>query len=550
MAIYLYLTSFYFLFIISTCMGNICSTCRCTTTLDDGSIYDCSEKYLGNQDVLYYYLLMLDQTQAFEKLSLSRNDIVNLSENFLKTLKFLKSLDLSENQIDEICIEKYKNFYRLENLNFSKNNITIFDTSLLKVLPTLLTLDLSYNRINLIKYEIDETVAKLSCLNLSHNNISNISNNFFDSLSNLQYLDLSFNKIHYMEHVTLIHLNSLKVVRINNNFLTSLDITKFPKSLTKLFAGYNLIQEINYALSQIEVLNIEFNSISRIQSNITMFKNLQHLNISGNKIPYFPYVPFENLRTLDLSYNMLTHIPTLSMYNLPSLIQLNVSKNPIDSLNFSYPLKLESFVASNLSMLETIDKGTFMNLSSPLNKCINLTISNNEKLFTVHEDVFHHLRLCSLDLSNNKISYIASKLILRNGSFTMHAVNLQGNPFKCNCSLQWLLNDVVPKLHSTDPQLLDNLRCAWPPHLSNMRMIHWYRWSHPVFCSNVSDFSNKFSMNAAGVLNGNQVITFDTSTGLLAALGITIGLLTILMMVGMIWTRKLTLKRRRSNRKF
>ncbi|XP_078040597.1 uncharacterized protein LOC144471915 [Augochlora pura] len=548
MAIYLYLTSFYFLFIITTCMGDICLTCKCTTT-HDGSIYDCSEKYLANQDVLYVYLMMLDHTQAFEKLSLSRNDIVHLSENFLKTLKFLKSLDLSENLIEEIYTEKFKDFYKLENLNFSRNNLTVFDTSLLKVLPTLLTLDLSHNHINLIKHEIDGTVTQLSSLNLSHNNISNLPNNFFDSLSNLQYLDLSFNKIHNLEYDTLIHLNSLKVVSINNNFLTSLDIIKFPKSLTKLSTGYNLIKEINYALSQIEVLNIEFNCISKVESNITMFKHLRHLNISGNKIQYFPNISLKNLTTLDLSYNMLTHIPKLSMHNLPSLIQLSVSENPIKNLNFFYPLKLETFVASNLNMLETIDEGTFTNLSSPLNKCINLTISNNEKLFTVHEDVLDHLRLCSLDLSNNNISYIGSKLILRNSSFTMQEVNLQGNPFKCNCSLQWLLNDIVPRLHSTDPQLLDNLRCAWPPHLSNIRMIHWYGWTHPVFCSNMSDFNNKFSMNAA-VLSGNQVITFETSPGLLAALGVTIGLLSILMIVGMIWTRKLILKRRRSNRKF
>ncbi|XP_031826457.1 uncharacterized protein LOC143174143 isoform X2 [Nomia melanderi] len=519
--------------------------------MNDGSIIDCHAKNLGSNDVLHYYLLMLNETQSFDKLILSKNNIVNLSEHLMKRLKLLKNLDLSENMMNEIYTRTFIDMYNLQSLSLSKNNLSTFDDSVVKVIPGLLRLDLSHNHINTIEHTIDKTVTKIKFLDLSHNSIFNISQNFFDSLSNLQYLDLSFNKIRSLENINFVYLKFLETVYLNNNFLTSLYVQIFPKSLTKLFAGYNSIKEIYYEPSRIEVLSVEFNYISEVQSNITSLENLQHLNISGNEISNFPNILLKNLKTLDISYNKLYYISkTLSMKNFPLLAQLNVSKNPIQNLTFFSDLKLRSFVASNISALLTIDENTFTKLMSPLNECINLTISNNEKLYFIHEHALDHLNLCSLDLSNNQISYIAQKLAVRNTSFSTYRLNLQGNPFKCNCSLQWMLSDVVPKLYSTHPDLLVNLRCAWPPKISNIRMVHWYGWHNEVFCSNMSDFNEELTMNVAGVLTDTQVVTFDSSPGLLAVLGVTIGVLSILMIVGIVWTHKLYMKRRRRNRKF
>ena len=53
---------------------------------------------------------------------------------------------------------------------------------------------------------------------------------------------------------------------------------------------------------------------------------------------------------------------------------------------------------------------------------------------------------------------MAQKLIMQSSNFTIYSVNLQGNPLKCNCALQWMLNDLVPQLYTTQPRLLDDLR--------------------------------------------------------------------------------------------
>ncbi|XP_076623267.1 uncharacterized protein LOC143342866 [Colletes latitarsis] len=551
MVIYLCLTGFYFLCIISSTVCDICLSCSCSSTLDRGPIIDCHGKNLESNDIINFDLLMLNENVTYNKLILSKNDIVTLSEHLIKKLKSFKSLDLSENMMKEIHIRTYVNLNNLEDLNLSKNTITTFDDSLLKVLPALLSLNLSYNNIDLIEHIADEIVTKINILDLSHNNISNLPNKFFESLTNLQYLDLSFNRIHSLEENSLLHLNSLKTIYLNNNFLTSLHMRIFPKSLIELHSGYNLITDILYESSQIEVLNIEYNQISKIDSNLTILDNLQHLNVSGNILQNFPNILCESLKTLDISHNKLVSIPeTLSVKNFPLLRQLNVGKNPIQNLTFSSDLNLNLFIASNISMLEVIDKATFAKLRAPSKECINLIISNNERLSSIHEDAFEHINLCSLDLSNNRIDYIAQKLVSCNTSITVCSINLQGNPFKCNCSMQWMLDDMVPKLYSKQLNLLNNLRCAWPPQIANIRMVHWYGWKDRVFCSHMSDFNENLTMNIANVLENNKTVTFDSSTGLLAVLGTTIGVLSILIILGIVWTRRLYAKRRRVNRKF
>ncbi|XP_053971501.1 protein artichoke-like [Hylaeus volcanicus] len=549
MFIYLRLTVFCFLCTISSSLCDICVTCSCSTTLDGLPIIDCHERDLERNDMLISELLMLDENKVNNKLILSKNQIINLSPHLLKKLRLLKSIDLSENFMKQIYIILYTNLNSLEDLNLSKNAITTFDDLLLREVPSLLTLNLSYNQIDTIQHTIGETITNINSLDLSHNNISNFPNKFFDSLTNLQYLDLSFNRINSLEEYGLTHLNSLKTVYINNNFLTSLHMKMFPKSLLNLYSGYNLITEIFYEPSEIEVLNIEYNRLFKIRSNAIALKHLKHLNVSGNILSDFPNILCENLKTLDISCNNLSSIPeTLSTSNFPLLATLNVSKNPIRNLMFRSELNLQLFVASNISILETIDKATFAKLRAPAKECINLIISNNKGLSLIHEEAFKHMNLCSLDISNNQIAYIAQKLVPCNTNSVTCNVNLQGNPLKCNCSLQWILDDMMPKLYHTQLNLLDNLRCAWPPQISKTRMLHWYGWKDRVFCTKMLDFNEKMKIDAT--ISQNGVITFNSTPGLLAVLGVAIVVFSILIIVGIIWTQRLHIKRRRVNRKF
>lgn len=64
-----------------------------------------------------------------------------------------------------------------------------------------------------------------------------------------------------------------------------------------------------------------------------------------------------------------------------------------------------------------------------------------------------------LDLSNNHFTQFLPKLINDSKSKNAHyLINLQENPLVCNCSLQWMLDDLVPYLYKTKSSLLEELR--------------------------------------------------------------------------------------------
>lgn len=80
-------------------------------------------------------------------------------------------------------------------------------------------------------------------------------------------------------------------------------------------------------------------------------------------------------------------------------------------------------------------------------------------------------------------------------------------------------------------------------------MIHWYRWEGNVFCDDTSDLSERMTFNIANISN-KQVVTFETSPGMIAALATAIVLLAILMIIGILLTGRAIAKKRRINRRF
>jgi len=226
---------------------------------------------------------------------------------------------------------------------------------------------------------------------------------------------------------------------------------------------------------------------------LTLLEELKKLNISGNFLSNFPEVFLKSLETLDVSFNNLTIIPeTISIKNFPSLRIFKVSGNHLKDIKIRSELNLEIFEVKFTKTFEKIDQETFLMLKEKKNSCINITISSNKKLSVIEENVFRHMNICSvsilhtqvfyikifllkkyvcytiffifqLDLSNNYFTHLPSKLFNinvynKNVSNLKYFINLQGNPFICNCSLQWILNELVPKLYITNPNLLEDLR--------------------------------------------------------------------------------------------
>ncbi|XP_018307779.1 internalin-I [Mycetomoellerius zeteki] len=539
------------LFLCNECLCDICETCGCSTS-NVGPIIDCHDKHLGTNEVLNFDLLTLDKHRPLNKLILSKNNIVLLSLNELKHLKHLKRLDLSQNKLDNIHSDILKNLNELEDLDYSSNLLWGFDIAVLSTASSLSKFNLSYNHMNNLEKSSENATTKLKVFDVSHNNLVDL--NFLDVMPELEYLNLSFNKFTTLPVNSLLYMQHLKILRVNNNQLLSLSFQNLPLSLLELYTENNLINIISFQKSSIHTLNIQNNSIFNICDNLTLLEELKNLNIRENSLSDFPEVFLKSLETLDVSFNNLTIIPeTISIKNFPSLRIFKVNGNHLKDIKIRSELNLEIFEVKFMETLEKIDKETFLMLKEKKNGCINITISSNKKLNMIKENVFQHMNICSLDLSNNCFTHLPSKLFNinvynKNISNLKYLINLQGNPFICNCSLQWMLNELVPKLYIMNPSLLEDLRCAEPPALANKRMIHWYKWKGEVFCDEFSHFAEKMTVNIASIYS-KQVVTFKPGSGMITVLATLTALLGILMIIGMLLIRRMNAKRRRINRR-
>lgn len=215
----------------------------------------------------------------------------------------------------------------------------------------------------------------------------------------LEYLNLSFNKFTILPAISLLYMQQLKILSINNNHLVSLNFQNLPLSLLELHAESNLINAVSFQKSSIHTLNIQNNHISNIYNNLTLLKELKNLNISRNSLLGFPDVLLKNLEMLDISFNNLTIIPeTISVKNFPNLRIFKVNGNRLKDIKIRSELNLEIFEIKFIETIEKINKETFLMLKEKKNGCINVTISSNTKLNMIQENVFQHMNICSVSI--------------------------------------------------------------------------------------------------------------------------------------------------------
>jgi len=160
----------------------------------------------------------------------------------------------------------------------------------------------------------------------------------------LEYLNLSFNKLITLPVNSLLYMQHLKILRVNDNHLFSLNFQNLPLSLLELYTENNFINTVSFQKSSIHILNIQNNNISNIYNNLTLLEELTNLNISRNSLSDFPNVFLKSLETLDVSFNDLTIIPeTISIKNFPSLRIFKVNGNHLKDIKIRSELNLEIF---------------------------------------------------------------------------------------------------------------------------------------------------------------------------------------------------------------
>nr|CAD7592281.1 unnamed protein product [Timema genevievae] len=152
-----------------------------------------------------------------------------------------------------------------------------------------------------------------------------------------------------------------------------------------------------------------------------------------------------------------------------------------------------------------------------------------------------NLKLPNIDLSSNAFTSVSQTLL---DWKTLQTVDLQDNPWHCECSLQWMLDIVVAKLYKVDQQLLYNLKCASPAIVAEKRMVHFYNWTKPAFCSGFE----QLRMNP-GQSDPTSSSWLGTSNAAIIVVCSLLGVLVLLVALGIFLQRKMSARRRIKNRR-
>ncbi|KAJ1436920.1 Tyrosine-protein kinase, catalytic domain [Sesbania bispinosa] len=327
----------------------------------------------------------IGKLSKIQSLDLSNNKITDLPSDFW-SLSFLKSLNLSSNQISGSLTNNIGNFGLLEVFDLSSNNFSgeipeaISSSVSLKVLKldhnrfeqsipsgilkcqSLVSIDLSSNQLSgALPDGFGAAFPKLTSLNLAGNNIYgrdsdisglksivslNISGNSFQGSvmsmfqGRLEVMDLSRNQ--FQGHISQVQ----SISNYNWSHLVYLDLSENQLS-GEIFQNWNESQNLKHLnlahnrftrqkfpkieiLSRLEYLNLSKTSlIGYIPAEISQLSNLKTLDISMNHlIGQIPFLRNKNLQILDLSNNNLSgEVPPSVLEKLPWMEKYNFSYN-------------------------------------------------------------------------------------------------------------------------------------------------------------------------------------------------------------------------------
>uniref|UniRef100_A0AC35GBM9 Uncharacterized protein n=1 Tax=Panagrolaimus sp. PS1159 TaxID=55785 RepID=A0AC35GBM9_9BILA len=280
--------------------------------------------------------------------------------------------------------------------------------------------------------------------------------------SNVETLHFIINRLKEIENGTFDKFTSLKTLDLSYNFLTNISADVFTKklgsSLISLKISYNEFSHFSSIdlsnmekLEELELIGIGVNELYENFIFPKSLSNLKSLDLSLNFIRKMNddiFVNLVNLETLKLHNSVLFSLPK-SFYALKNLRHLDLIVSAIPSLNkteLSNFTKLETFNLTH-SNLERIEDCTFCD--KPNLK--NVMLYGNEKLSYIHENAFGNLANNGIpSLKKVSVEYCNLSTIPENllNWQNLKEFGLGNNPFICNCSMAWLINDILSPTHS------------------------------------------------------------------------------------------------------
>ncbi|KAJ9591611.1 hypothetical protein L9F63_001825, partial [Diploptera punctata] len=331
-----------------------------------------------------------------------------------------------------------------------------FDWNMIKHLnkfpsiPGIVSLSLRYNHMTSLEEGAFMDLVNLKALDLSYNELTvegiqadvfrgRYSSEHYEPLG-IVILNLGNNNIHSLTAHSFEHLPNLKELRLDYNPLSVIDST----ILTALESPVSL-----------EILDLAYTGISDIPQGFVDLPSIRH-----------------KLKQLYLNGNKFTEVPQTLAALGDSLEKLNLNDNPIQELHedsFRGLLMLREVNISAMSQLQRIGPSTF----SHLKNLEILQCSYNTKLSEIDEEAFTYqqggqIPLKQLHIMSNNLHYLSENLVPWE---SMTVIDVQNNPWRCDCNLEWFVTKLAPILENSSPDFLTQIHCSEPLQLSGMSIL-------------------------------------------------------------------------------
>eukprot|EP00088_Acartia_fossae_P025315 TRINITY_DN26133_c0_g1_i9.p1 TRINITY_DN26133_c0_g1~~TRINITY_DN26133_c0_g1_i9.p1 ORF type:complete len:539 (-),score=59.19 TRINITY_DN26133_c0_g1_i9:83-1699(-) len=335
----------------------------------------------------------------------------------------------------------------------------------LEILPhkNFVVMDLSYNKIREIHHFPEIPVFNLD---ISHNELRLVKKEAFVAVSiYLHMLDLSDNKLDADSLEKECFKGGMDEQGNFDLFIIHLSLAK-----NRL---HTVHKDLFKYLTYLDELDLSHNPLAPLDQDfvdaINSIKSLQSLTFREVGLEYLPQdflIGLEQFKEIDLAGNCFTQVDP-QLRKLINLQSLNLDTNLMQSLDeesFSGLTNLQNLSVSDCPRLRFVDQLTF----EDQNDLRFLRMRKNPELTWISPDAWlTHSRmeshLIELDISDNGLPYLPSTLLHSFSDWkTIQVINLQGNPWMCDCHNEFLIYDLVPMIYNNTPALTQNILCNGP----------------------------------------------------------------------------------------
>ncbi|XP_059482717.1 leucine-rich repeat-containing protein 15-like [Neocloeon triangulifer] len=298
--------------------------CVCSSSELD-ALVKC-DGFQENDESLQIYDLTGHDQGLVTRLEVTNSLIPTLKQSFLvgkRDFSLLRTLKLTYCEIEKINLEAFKGAYALEEIDLSNNDLqgTLHSETFKHHCPNLVLLNLKNNPgLKLPENKPFLKSHSIQEIDLSECGVTHVYQQSFAKLQRVTFISLEHNAIEYIH----------------------------PEAFSNL--------------PYLEELNLSFNSIINVPQNLPL--SLQILGLRGN--PEFNVSSLIDLNPnlaiteLDISQCNIDKLPIDLFYNLPELINLNISNNLLTNLYSPFVLRqLRYLDISHNSLFGALDKNLF-----------------------------------------------------------------------------------------------------------------------------------------------------------------------------------------------